>query len=186
MTATAERKGRKNPPARKKVTAHEALELYDEVFEEIRRFTSVIQGNEEELEEAHANLAKAKAALEKAKAVVRDIQDLREGARLGLLRYLTPADGKILPLFDRMEPADEKVHGAHSQEWRTEPIAALRLSLPATKALNDADVMLVGQLQDRMLKSADKWWEEIPGLNFGMAAAIADLLADFINERSSR
>lgn len=85
-----------------------------------------------------------------------------------------------------MDPAVEEVHGINSDQWRLEPIAALRLSLPAQMALNDADIMLVGQLQDRVLKSPEAWWESISGLNFGMAAAICDLLNDFINERSTQ
>lgn len=171
-------------PEPKKVTSEEALSSYEHVFDEIRRFTSVISDTDEELTQAEEAAAALKAAYDAAKKVVADIRDLQEGARLGLIRYLTPAGGEVLPLFDRMEPADEEKHGINSDQWRLEPIAALRLSLPAQMALTKAEVMLVGQLQDRVLANGQSWWESIDGLNFGMAAAIQDLLHDFINERS--
>lgn len=173
-------------PTRKKASPEEALIRYEEVFDEIRRFTTILTDNEEELREAETNAALAKAAYDAAKQVVSEIKDLREGARFGLIRFLTPDDGEVLPLFDRMESASEDVHGVNADQWRLEPIAALRLSLPAQMALNAADVMLVGQLQDRVLKNPDAWWESISGLNFGMSAAIVDLLNDFINDRSTR
>jgi hypothetical protein len=175
---------KKPKPVPKKVTPAEALTSYEHVFEEIRRFTSVIADTTEELREAELAAAEAKAAYDAAKKIVQDIRDLEEGARFGLIRYLTPAGGEVLPLFDRMEPADEEVHGMNASQWRLEPIAALRLSLPAQMALTNAEVMLVGQLQDRVLGNAETWWESIAGLNFGMAVAIQDLLNDFINERS--
>lgn len=176
-------KQRKKPEP-KKVTDAEALSSYEHVFDEIRRFTSVISDTDDELLAAEKAAADAKAAHDAAKSVVADIRDLREGARLGLIRYLTPASGEVLPLFDRMEPASEQKHGLNSAQWRLEPISALRLSLPAQMALTKAEVMLVGQLQDRVLAKAGTWWESIDGLNFGMSAAIEDLLNDFINERS--
>jgi hypothetical protein len=89
-----------------------------------------------------------------------------------------------MPLFDRMEPADEEKHGAHSEEWRKEPVSALRLSLIASNLLAAADVLFVGQLQDRVQRRPDDWSDEIEGLTAPMAAAIADKLNDFIAERT--
>lgn len=165
----------------------EAMSRYQEVFEQIARFVSLIQDGEEELRDAEANLADTKSKYEAAKQVVASIRELRDGAKHGLFRYLSPADGSdILPLFDRMEPTNEKVHGAYSTEWRLEPIAALRLSLPVQMALTDNEIMLVGQLQDRVLANAEGWWENLPGLSLGAASAIVDKLNDFIFDRSTK
>lgn len=179
---------KKRPTARKKISdADEALVRYEEVFGEIHRFVAVIEQSEGELLEAQAKAAEAKAAYDEAKEHVANVRELRDGAKHGLFRYLAPADGgEILPLFDRMEPASEEVHGANATEWRTEPLAALRLSLPSQIALNDSEIMLVGQLQDRVLANPDAWWESITGLSFGSAAAIVDRLNDFIYERSTK
>ncbi|TWU66471.1 hypothetical protein [Crateriforma conspicua] len=175
----------KKRAGRKKVDPSEALKKYESVFDEIGRFLSVIDSSESELKEAESKAADAKAALDKARSRVQEIRDLRDGAKHGLYRYLAPADGReVLPLFDRMEPADEEVHGVNSDQWRKEPIAALKLSLPAQIALTEGDIMLVGQLQDRVLNDPDKWWEKVSGLTHGMAAAITDRLNDFIYERT--
>ncbi len=53
-----------------------------------------------------------------------------------------------MPLFDRMEEADEELHGKNADEWRKEPIAVLKLSTPSINALIDHDIVVVGQLQD--------------------------------------
>jgi hypothetical protein len=86
---------------------------------------------------------------------------------------------KVLPLFDRMEPADPERHGENAQTWRLKPIAELRLSVKATQFLNDADIVAIGQLQDRVLASA-AWWESIDGFTAALAAAVADKLNDYI------
>lgn len=179
--------GSTGEPDAKKVNADEALERYNEIFGEIQRFVAVIESSESELSEARAAAAEAKADYEAAKDEVKRIEDLRDGAKHGLFRYLAPRDGgRILPLFDRMEKADEDLHGANATEWRKEPIAALKLSLPSLVALNDAEIMFVGQLQDRVLAAPTEWWESIPGLIYGTAQAIVDRLNDFIAEHSSK
>ena len=63
---------------------------------------------------------------------------------------------------------------------------ALRLSLVATRALTDSDVMFVGQLQDRMLAAPAEWWKKFQGLTDASAAAIADQLAEFLKEVTGR
>jgi len=183
--ATQDRKERTSRnPVRKKVTANEALQRYDEVFDGIRRFTTLIRENREALQQAVADYSVAKANYEDAKRRVTELKECTEGASMGLLRFLVPSKGDVLPLFDRMEAADEEVHGTNAGEWRSEPVGAMRLSLAAQSALADADILLVGQLQDRMLSGGEQWWTGIDGLGHGQACAIADALADFINERS--
>ena len=56
----------------------------------------------------------------------------------------------------------------------------------ATELLINADVILVGQLQDRIQAASEKWWESIEGLTLPIAAAIADRLNDFINEETRK
>jgi hypothetical protein len=176
----------KSAPKPKK-TNEEAVAIYEEVFVEIKRFTSLIAEQEEELREAEAAVLEAKGQYDEAKQNAANIRELRDGAKHGLFRYLAPVDGgEVLPLFDRMEPADEEKHGANSTEWRLEPIAALRLSLPSQIALVNAEIMLVGQLQDRVQARMETWHEGIAGLTPGSAAAIVDRLNDFIFERSSK
>lgn len=103
------------------------LERYQSVFGEITRFVDVIRQGEKELEEAKLELAQAKAAMEAAKDRVTEINDYREAAKHGLLRYLDRGK-EILPLFDQMDPSDDEVHGEHATEWRSEPVTALKLA----------------------------------------------------------
>lgn len=161
------------------------LSRYRSVFAELSKFVDTIRDTEAELLEARQRLMEAKAEYDEAKATVESLADIREGARHGLVRYLSRGE-EILPLFDQMEPASDEIHGEHSTEWRSEPISALKLSLPSQIALNDAEIMLVGQLQDRVLAKPETWWEEVSGLSFGTAVAIVDRLNDFINKRSSQ
>jgi hypothetical protein len=72
------------------------------------------------------------------------------------------------------------VHGESSGQWRKDPIATLRLSPIAHQSLIEADILFVGQLQDRVLENSDRWHEEIDGITGAMAAAIVDKLNDFI------
>jgi hypothetical protein len=85
-----------------------------------------------------------------------------------------------------MDEAVEEVHGANSKEWRSEPIAALKLSLPSLQALTECDVVMVGQLQDRVMKQPTDWWKEIESLNAGSAGAIVDKLNNFIFEKTTK
>jgi hypothetical protein len=172
---------------KQQATQEEQLSRFHDVFGELHKFVETIRESEDELKEADAAVSEAKRVYDEAKDHAAKVRDMLTGAKHGLFRYLAPIDGgEVLPLFDRMEPADEEKHGEHASEWRTEPIAALRLSLPSQIALTDAEIMLVGQLQDRVLAKPDDWWMTINGLTAGSAAAICDRLNDFINERTTR
>ena len=167
-------------------TLKKQLAQYEEVFGEVQHFTDLIHQQDAEVVEAHAAMLEAKAKYEDAKSSLAECRDARDGTKHALFMFLKPGPAEILPLFDRMEPADEEKHGAHSDEWRKEPISALRLSLIATNLLTAADVMFVGQLQDRMQDSPDDWWEKIEGLSQAVAMAIADQLTEFINDRTGK
>lgn len=162
------------------------IKRYEEIFENISCFTDSIASADLEIESAKAKVEEAKCVLETAKADLNVLVSAQEGNRIALFRYLHPKSGEIMPLFDRMEEADETRHGLNSDEWRRESIGALRLSMPSVKALTDFDVVLVGQLQDLVLANANAWWEKIPGLTAGASAAIVDRLNDFIFDRTSK
>lgn len=163
----------------------ERLERYESLFGELVRFTKVIADQDEPIRIARQAVEQAKSDLDDARMELRQLEEIRDGAKHNLYRFLSPVKGKFdfLPLLDRMEEADEEIHGEHAKEWRTEPIATLGLSLLSLQALADADIVLVGQLQDRVLDSKS-WWESINGLTAGSAAAIVDRLNDFISERA--
>lgn len=165
-------------------TLQKQLAAYEAVFHEVQHFTDLIRHQDEEVGKAHRAMLEAKEKYDRAREELEAAREARDGTKHSLFVYLRPGPAEILPLFDRMEPADEEKHGAKSDEWRKEPISALKLSLVATTLLTNADVIFVGQLQDRLQAAGEAWWQEIDGLTAPMAAAIADKLADFINDRS--
>lgn len=164
----------------------EALRRYEQIFENITCFTDAIANSEEAISKARDKVNEAKSRLDEAKSQLADLESIQDGNKLALYRYLHPKTGEIMPLFDRMAPADEEVHGLNSDEWRKEPIAALKLSLPSLKTLTDSDIVLVGQLQDIVLANRETWWEKLEGLSLGAASAIVDRLNDFIFERTKK
>ena len=167
-------------------TIGKLLDQYEQVFGEVEHFVTLIARQEEEISEAQKVMFEAKEIYEKRRDELAQARDARDGTKHALFMFLKPGPAEILPLFDRMDPADEEKHGAHADEWRKEPISALRLSLIATNVLAAADVLFVGQLQDRVQADADAWFTRIEGLTAPMAAAVADKLNDFIAERTSK
>jgi hypothetical protein len=175
---------------RKKVDAktsnEELLKRYEEIFENITCFTDSIEKSDVEIQSATAKVEEAKCQFETAKAELSLLLSAQDANRIALFRYLHPKSGEIMPLFDRMEEADETIHGINSDEWRRESLGALKLSMPSVKALTDFDIVLVGQLQDLVLADAQSWWEKVPGLTAGSSAAIVDRLNDFIFDRTTK
>lgn len=167
-------------------TLGKLLDQYEQVFGEVEHFVELIARQDSEIGEAQAAMYAAKEKYETARDELTQARESRDGTKHALFMFLKPGPSEILPLFDRMEPADEEKHGAHSDEWRKEPVAALRLSLIATNLLAAADVLFVGQLQDRVQAKPDAWHEQIEGLTAPMAAAVADKLNDFIAERTGK
>lgn len=159
----------------------EAMERY---IAKIDQFATMLGEHQSEIVKLKNEEAATKAAHEEAKARAREAREREHNTVSLLLKFITPGSIEIVPLFDRMEPADETVHGAHSTEWRKEPITALGLSSIATRALIDADIVLVGQLQDRVMKG-ESWPDDLPAINPGMAQAIEMKLAKFIEERAA-
>ncbi|TXH16848.1 MAG: hypothetical protein E6R03_04825 [Hyphomicrobiaceae bacterium] len=167
-------------------TLGKLLDQYEQVFGEVGHFIELIARQESEISTAQAAVHAAKEKYETLRDELNQAREARDGTKHALFMFLKPGPAEIMPLFDRMEPADEEKHGAHSDEWRKEPVAALRLSLIATNLLAAADVLFVGQLQDRIQAKPNDWFEAVEGLTAPMAAAIADKLNDFIGERSGK
>jgi hypothetical protein len=158
------------------------LAAYESVFAEVQHFTDLIRRQDGEVGKANTAMLEAREKYDAAKAELNDAKEARDGTKHALFMFLRPGPTEILPLFDRMEPADEEKHGTGSTQWRQEPVTALRLSLMATNLLTAADLIFVGQLQDKIQEDPDAWWEQIEALTAAQAAAIADKLADFIKE----
>lgn len=163
-----------------------ALVRYEQVFGQVQRFIDTVGESEKELLEAEREAADAKEKYDQARDRVNVIRDRAQIAKHSLFRYLQPSDGgEVLPLFDRMESADEELHGFNAAEWRADPIASLRLPLPTLIALSEADVLLVGQLQDRIIADEPCWFESIAGLTASSATAISNQLNDFVREKNA-
>ena len=67
----------KQPPA----TVDEAVAKYQEVFDGIARFVSIIEETEGDIYDADAKVAEAKAAYDAAKQDAASIRELRDGAK---------------------------------------------------------------------------------------------------------
>lgn len=179
----------KKKPAKDKAAKFDPdkrLAQCESVLEEVDRFTKLIAQHEADIAESLKEVLEAKAVYDEKKAKHQKEQEALSSTTYSLVQFLRPGVAEILPLFDRMEPADEDKHGAHSDVWRKEPVTAIGLSLLATKALMSAEVLLVGQLQDRIQANPEAWYEAIDGLSRAVALAVADQLNTFINDRCSR
>lgn len=162
------------------------IEIYEQKFGEIDSFLHFVRNQRDELQEKTVRMHEAKEAYDSIKAEVNELRDSISGAKDSLFRMLEPGVMEFMPLFDRMERADPDKHGDHADQWRRDPISALRLSSQAATLLIDNDIVVVGQLQDRVLDAPEEWWERINGLTAAVAAAILDKLNDFIYRDGGR
>lgn len=167
---------------KRKPDKSQAMEKY---IGEIDRFATMLRDQQVRIAKLSDEAFDAKLAYETAKDAVREAKEVEHNTVSLLLKFITPGSIDIMPLFDTMAPANEKVHGSNSTEWRKEPISELNLSAGAARALIDADIVLVGQLQDRVLKGPD-WAAEFESINDGMAQAIEAKLHQFIEERTAK
>lgn len=179
---------KKPKPTKKPTEAEiaEALGQYEKVFGEINRFTEIIREQEKEMETAAVRVEETRTKYNEAKLHLEELRQFRDGAKHSLYKFLAPGVTEIMPLFDTMEPADDEKHGSGSAEWRKDPLSVLKLSLPSINILNEADILFVGQLQDRVQDDADSWWESIAGMTAPVAAAIVDRLNEFLFKNEKR
>lgn len=174
-------------PAEKPADKSTTMELY---IAEIDRFAGMLRDQQAAIKECEKELAVAKSVYDDARASLSEAKDIEHSTVSLLLRFIRPGSIDVMPLFDTMEPAEEEVHGVNSDEWRKEPVVVLDLSAAALRALIDADIVLVGQLQDRILAAqksgADDWAQDLAGITDGMAQAIEAKLHDFQAQHSRK
>jgi hypothetical protein len=150
---------------------------------EIDRFATLLRDKQQEIELLQRAETAAKAIYSDAKDATKEAKEVEHNIVSLLLKFIRPGSIDVMPLFDRMEPPDEKVQGKNSTEWRNEPITSLNLSAIAMRALIDINIVLVGQLQDKVL-AGDDWAVGLEGVSDGMAQAIEAKLHAFIEEKS--
>jgi hypothetical protein len=155
------------------------VERYEAFIGEIDSFVGFVRDRRDELKKVRILEAELKCEYDGIRARRKDLEDAILGAKDSLYQLVEPGANEFMPLIDRMEPTDPEKHGEHASQWRVEPIAVLRLSPTATRLLVDAEVIAIGQLQDRVLASPD-WWQKIDGMSEAIAAAVVDRLNDFI------
>jgi hypothetical protein len=165
-------------------TLEEKVDRYESIWQQLTSFTAGIAEQEDEIAAASAEVAEAKDRFEQAKKDHAELVAARDGAKHSLFRFLHPKDGEFLPLLDRMEPADEEKHGANAAVWRNDPISALKIAPHAMIALSDAEIVVVGQLQDRVLANPDDWYLPIHGVTSVCASGVVDRLNSFIFDRA--
>jgi hypothetical protein len=152
---------------------------------EIDRFAGMLRKQQDGIKELEKEVAVARTVYEEAREQLREAKEIEHGTVSLLLKFVRPGSIEVMPLFDTMEPADDEVHGQYSDEWRKEPVVVLDLSAAALRALIDADIVLVGQLQDRIAKG-ENWAEDLAAISDGMAQAIEAKLQQFIEERGRK
>ena len=160
------------------------VDVLQKYVAEIDRFAGLLRESQQQIAALERDQAAKKQAYDEARDATREAKEIEHSTVTLLLRFIRPGSVDVLPLFDTMEPADEKKQGAGSKQWRAEPIAVLGLSAAALRALIDADVVLVGQLQDRMLADPAAWHAELEGISPGMAEAIEAKFHAFVEEHS--
>jgi hypothetical protein len=166
----------------KKADKSAAMEGY---IAEIDRFAGMLRKTQESIKDLEKEVAVAKQVYDDAKESLREAERIEHSTVSLLLKFIRPGSIDVMPLFDTMEEADEETMGVNADEWRKEPVVVLDLSSAALRALIDADIVLVGQLQDRILKG-EEWAADLVGVNDGMAQAIEAKLQQFIDEKTKR
>jgi preprotein translocase subunit SecA len=169
----------KAPAKNAKDNRTQAMEKY---IAEIDRFATILRDQQEEITVLVRDAAIAKDEYERKKDAVREAKESEHNTVSLLLKFIKPGTIDLMPLFDQMDTADEEVHGENSTEWRKEPISALKLSAMAMRYLIEADIVLVGQLQDRVMKGSD--WAKDLDIADGVVQAIEAKLHAFIEERT--
>jgi hypothetical protein len=160
------------------------LDVLRRYVEEVDRFAGLLRQSQESIRELERDEAVKKQAHEDARKARREAEEVEHATVSMLLRFITPGSTDVLPLFDTMQPADERKQGIGAKQWRKDPIAVLGLSAAAMRALMAADIVLVGQLQDLLLADPEAWYAELAEITPGMAEAIAAKFHAYVEEKS--
>jgi hypothetical protein len=148
-------------------------------LEKVQTFSNVVCDAKDMLQRLKAEEREMAEELAELRDRIKTLKESITVAGDGMLALLEPGPVKFMPLFDQMEKASPTKHGTNAAKWRELPVSALRLSPTSTAFLYDAEILFIGQLQDRVLDDPAEWWQGITGLTAPIAAAIADKLADF-------
>lgn len=156
------------------------LETMERFLERVQSFSDVMADAKSRLADMMMEEQSAEQELRAIRGKIRDLKEEISAASDGMLKILEPGPVKFMPLFDRMEKASTQKHGQNASKWREQPLSVLRLSPSSTTILYDAEILFVGQLQDRVLADPESWWFEVDGLSEAVVAAIVDKLNDFV------
>lgn len=160
-------------------TTRKQLAVVTRFLDRLQTFSDVVCQAKQELRRLESQKSELENELRDVKESIRSVRELISSSNDSVLAVIEPGPAEFMPLFDRMEKAQPEKHGANASKWREKPIALLRLSPTASACLIEAEILFIGQLQDRILDAPTDWWEHIPGLTAPIAAAIADKLTDF-------
>ncbi len=158
------------------------LATVNRFLERIQSFSNVVQDSKAELARLKIDERKMAEELAELRDRIKSVKQSIDTANDGMIALIEPGPVKFMPLFDSMEKANTKKHGTNAAKWRELPVSELRLSPGATSLLYAAEILFIGQLQDRVLADPENWWTEIEGITAPTAAAIADKLADFVKK----
>lgn len=118
-----------------------------------------------------------------------DCQRVEDAARRvqRLFSFMDDPPEKPKSKKSRKKPAAEEfaAPAPADDSWREEPLSVLHLSHPATVALTAAEILDLGTLHDRWSAGPATWYREIGGLTPAIAAAVADKLLSYLEERST-
>ena len=162
--------------------ARAELAVMQRFLDKIQHFSEVVSDAKDLLKKLQAEEAGLKETLSRCRDDIKSVKELISGSNDGIIKLIEPGPMAFMPLFDQMEKADPKTHGKNAAKWREEPVSVLRLSPTATELLYAAEILFIGQLQDRILEDPQEWWKSVAGLTLSIAAAIADKLSDFASK----
>ena len=155
------------------------LATVNRFLEKVQTFSTFVSEAKTELRDLKAEEREVADNLADIRDRIKSLKEAIDSSSDGMLALIEPGPAVFMPLFDQMEKASPTKHGTNAGKWREMSVSSLRLSPVATSLLYDAEILFIGQLQDRVLDDPADWWKEITGLTVSIAAAIADKLADF-------
>jgi hypothetical protein len=155
------------------------LATVNRFMEKVQQFSNLVGDAKATLKRLQAEEREEAEKLADLRDQIKAIKDTINCASDGMIQLIEPGPLKFMPLFDQMAKAEPKKHGTNAAKWRELPLSELKLSPMSTSLLYEAEILFIGQLQDKILAEPETWWEFIPGLTASIAAAIADKLSDF-------
>lgn len=158
------------------------LAVMKRFLDKVQSFSDVRIEAKKELTKLRDEEARIERKLKDLRIKIRATEEQLNTAADGMVAMLEPGPVKFMPLFDKMEKASAQKHGPNAAEWREKPIAVLRLSPAAMSLLTAAELLFIGQLQDRIMADPGEWWQKIAEMTQPMAAAVADKLNDFVKK----